>query len=692
MSTSELPEVHSEGSDDSDEAEQYKGAAPKAKTVRSSRACITCRRMKTRCEIDEALGSACKLCIRTRRQCIMQDIPRRRKRKTTERVADLEEKINILTALLASKDAGASTTDTDSVPNRPDPDQESSVTPEESLIAEALSRGLFDWETACAAFERYQHEMSHYFPFVVFPKTTNAKILREQQPLLLFAIITVSISKIRSKVDSELCDMLVKDLALRIVYKGERSLELVQTLLVHVCFYSRALQMRDLNFNQMTHIASTMATDIGLGRRPHRATSEPRNGPYQLESLAARRAWLGCYYMATSISMALRHPAFVRWSVYTEQCLDIISVEPPALPSDVWLCDLIRIQRIAEAGSLAFSMDDPGASVTLRDIRIQYQLRGFRQQLDYWRRHARTDLSLPYVRHVAASTDLFINEIALHPEHDIDDLRSPLRIPQTKGLDELALKFKDLHFIPAREEALFACLAAIHECFDALLSTDIATASTLPNLFFVRTGYAARALRKLLNICDSQAEYEGRSHIDVRDLKFEEYLNSIIALLAKVHSENNSTVARAFGLVLAQIKAQALESSKLLSAVRLPGDSSGIDPKLDPDSTFSIGTKGPCDDPCYQLLGSAAVSRPDFATGTPFAAPPTLPIQPPPVAGPLHPQAQVHPTPWQENDADDEFMTGIDVLQWFEQDFALTSGAFDYDGMGLQPADGHWQY
>jgi hypothetical protein len=92
--------------------------------------------------------------------------------------------------------------------------------------------------------------------------------------------------------------------------------------------------------------------------------------------------------------MSLRHPAFVRWSVYTEECLDILSAEPPALPSDVWLCDLIRIQRIAEAGSLSFSMDDPGAIVTLRDVRIQYQLRGFRQQLEYWRRHAKTNLSL----------------------------------------------------------------------------------------------------------------------------------------------------------------------------------------------------------------------------------------------------------------------------------------------------------
>jgi hypothetical protein len=98
--------------------------------------------------------------------------------------------------------------------------------------------------------------------------------------------------------------------------------------------------------------------------------------------------------MRLSITICLRHPSFVRWSVYTEECLEVLSAEPAALPSDVWLCDLIRLQHIAESASLAFSMDDPGAVVTLRDVRVQYQLRGFRQQIEYWRRHAKTDLGI----------------------------------------------------------------------------------------------------------------------------------------------------------------------------------------------------------------------------------------------------------------------------------------------------------
>ena len=57
--------------------------------------------------------------------------------------------------------------------------------------------------------------------------------------------------------------------------------------------------------------------------------------------------------------MSLRHPAFVRWSVYIEECLDVLSSETGTLPSDRWLCDLIRIQHIAEDAAVVFSMDDP---------------------------------------------------------------------------------------------------------------------------------------------------------------------------------------------------------------------------------------------------------------------------------------------------------------------------------------------
>ncbi|OAL28958.1 hypothetical protein AYO22_02394 [Fonsecaea multimorphosa] len=646
MNPSDDPEIHSDDSEESEDA-----AAPKARTIRSSRACITCRRMKTRCEIDEALGNAY-----------------------------LEQKINALTALLTANETSSpsdrkklSSIHDDSTGNSGSKVEASAKT-ETTLIAEAMSAGLLDWETACKAFDRYKNEMSRYFPFVVFASDTDALAVKQQQSLLFFAVITVGLASMQTTVDAELCDMLIKDLALRVVYRGERSLELVQTLIIHVLFYGRTKNLRDLNFNQMLHIACTMALDIGLGRRPHKSSATQRSDPHQLESLAGRRA---------CVSMSLRHPAFVRWSVYTEECLDVLSAEKPTLASDTWLCDLIRIQRIAEDASVTFSMDDPGAIVTLRDVKVQYQIRGFRQQLDYWRRHAKTDLSLPYVRHVVACIDLFIHEIALHPEHDIDDLRSPLRpvhAPQVEAVESMTSKFKDLHFIPARVEALANCLAAIHECFDGFLSTDLASICTLPNIFFVRTGYAARALRKLLNICDSQAEFEGRSHIDVQDLKFEEYLTAIIDVLRRVHAQTNSIVARAFCLVLSQIKTQGLNSSRLLSVLKQADNAAAIRSAVGPTPVPSMPSIERFD--CLHSDESQQSHETEplaYGFGGLTSVPPTR-AQLPQEQTLLDAQTQAKSAQWLENDTDDAFMSGIDVLQWFEQDLAFDDpAAYDYD-------------
>lgn len=299
-------DVHSDVSDESDDGEQPQTISPQnVKKQRSSRACISCRRMKTRCEFDEALGTACKLCIRARRQCVMQTIPRRKKRKTTERVADLERKINALTALLAGNDSSTATNTSPETtretasegakgPNVDTPSAQS-----RSLITEALSRGLFDWPTACQAFDRYRSEMCHYFPFVVFPAISDANVVKEQQPLLFFTIVVVALGTMPGPTSPELWDMLTKELAMRIIFDGERSLELVQSLLVHVTWWHRTKEMRELNFNQITHMACTMAVDIGLGRRSHKSAYAQASKTPELESLAGRRAWLGCYYMAT---------------------------------------------------------------------------------------------------------------------------------------------------------------------------------------------------------------------------------------------------------------------------------------------------------------------------------------------------------------------------------------------------------
>jgi hypothetical protein len=138
-----------------------------------------------------------------------------------------------------------------------------------------------------------------------------------------------------------------------------------------------------------------MAIDCGISRkrkaprtkgapgflRDHAWRRTPLPDP---ESLEARRAWLGCYFMSGSASMGLRRPNLIRWSNYMSECIEVLETSPEALPTDRLFCQWIKSQRIAEEVGIQFSMDDSFAVVTIADPKVQYALKGFEMDLDHW--------------------------------------------------------------------------------------------------------------------------------------------------------------------------------------------------------------------------------------------------------------------------------------------------------------------
>lgn len=69
------------------------------------RACEACRGLKVRCEPDPGNGP-CKRCAKANRHCVITPPSRKRQKKTDSRVAELERKIDALTANLQATKAG----------------------------------------------------------------------------------------------------------------------------------------------------------------------------------------------------------------------------------------------------------------------------------------------------------------------------------------------------------------------------------------------------------------------------------------------------------------------------------------------------------------------------------------------------------------------------------------------------------
>ncbi|KAJ5981810.1 hypothetical protein N7522_013438 [Penicillium canescens] len=77
--------------------------------TKRSRACEPCRQLKVRCDPDpEHPDGSCKRCAKARRTCIVTAPTRKRQKKTDSRVAELERKIDALTATLQTSHATGS--------------------------------------------------------------------------------------------------------------------------------------------------------------------------------------------------------------------------------------------------------------------------------------------------------------------------------------------------------------------------------------------------------------------------------------------------------------------------------------------------------------------------------------------------------------------------------------------------------
>ncbi|KAI1414754.1 hypothetical protein F5Y13DRAFT_187949 [Hypoxylon sp. FL1857] len=296
------------------------------------RACEACRGLKVKCEPDPANPDGpCKRCAKANRNCVVTQPTRKRQKKTDSRVAELEKKIDALTASLqASRGAPTSTThpppsddqaygynaastarEWGAPPPRdqaqPAPELEkrpsfaqpttmagqkrkftestegspvganasptpakASATPEQQ--PDVIDRGIITMSEAAAFFARYTEDMVPHLPAVVFPEGTTAIEIRKTKPILFLAIVAAASSEI-PKLQRQLVREIMQIFADQIIISGRKSLELVQALLVSVIWYYPPEHFEELKFYQFVHLAAVMSIDIGLGRRLHNPKS-----------------------------------------------------------------------------------------------------------------------------------------------------------------------------------------------------------------------------------------------------------------------------------------------------------------------------------------------------------------------------------------------------------------------------------
>jgi hypothetical protein len=201
---------------------------------------------------------------------------RKQRKRTDTRVAELEREMRAMRALLKEKSDGDSQEDCASVEGKTSQEDvvgrgdnsriqthsqtisSSTIRPQSELIAtgqnamrqhrqedttiasagkpDVIDRGILSMEVARRLVEHYQCNLYPQYPQVYIP--CNADELRESRPTLFLAVLTAGAESEDSDLANALDREVLQEYANRCVVKSEKSVELVQSLLVSAVWYT----------------------------------------------------------------------------------------------------------------------------------------------------------------------------------------------------------------------------------------------------------------------------------------------------------------------------------------------------------------------------------------------------------------------------------------------------------------------
>jgi hypothetical protein len=134
---------------------------------------------------------------------------------------------------------------------------------------------------------KYRSNSAVYFPFVVVPNDWTLQSMMQHSPTLLLAVLTTMCNSthLQKTLDAGFRDVLSQ----RVLVRGEKSLDILQGLLVYLAWHPFHLKPMNRQIHQFVQMATTMIVDLRLHVMPE--ATEP--------SIEEKRAYLGGFYMAS---------------------------------------------------------------------------------------------------------------------------------------------------------------------------------------------------------------------------------------------------------------------------------------------------------------------------------------------------------------------------------------------------------
>lgn len=127
-----------------------------------------------------------------------------------------------------------------------------------------LASGLLSTDSAIRLFNDFTSNVLPLYPILTLSGAENFDWFRAHQPTLLLSIIASACRASNPSLFRKLSFHLRADLSEQVMVNGNRTVELVQAILVMVEWYDVPEDMRRLNFYAWTQAAGLMVRELGL--------------------------------------------------------------------------------------------------------------------------------------------------------------------------------------------------------------------------------------------------------------------------------------------------------------------------------------------------------------------------------------------------------------------------------------------
>ncbi|KAI0848524.1 hypothetical protein F5Y00DRAFT_253436 [Daldinia vernicosa] len=235
----------------------------------------------------------------------------------------------------------------------------------------------------------YRTTMQPNFPFVHLPPWSAREMLRDR-PLLLKAIIYVCRPQ-PWPVKCEIEKWFREHFALHLVVQKERSLELLQAVLIYIAWQTWHFFVH-AHDSSLMQLAIGMVGDMGLNRLPDSQIMPPRCIIKETTMLvrgmnirrehthAERRALLGVFYISSVIRSIFRRTEPMEFTDYMDQCCTELT-QAINCSTDRLAVTLVRMQNLIVQATKILSENSINREVVL-GVSHAMAMASIRRQLD----------------------------------------------------------------------------------------------------------------------------------------------------------------------------------------------------------------------------------------------------------------------------------------------------------------------